>query len=406
MSQITAFVGALLIDGQGGEAVSDSVVLVENGKFIAAGAKATVPVPESAKLVDVTGKTVMPGLIDAHVHVHGAKNLNMAAVALEANELQMGRALQDLPKLINAGFTTVRDVGSHVAVYIRDLIKEGVVKGPRIKTSRHMLSQTGGHADIHMIPTELNMFTVCDGVPEVIKATRTQFREGADFIKVCSTGGVLSEKDDPRWSQFRLDELKAIVYEAEAVQSYVAAHAQGTQGIKNALEAGVRTIEHGIYIDEEGLGMMLDQKAVLVPTLAIVHRIIKEGHKYGVPEFGIRKAQSVYQEHIENMIIARKAGVTIAVGTDFCTCAPVEHGGNALELRLLVEDVGFTPMEAIVAATRDAARAMQMEAEIGTIEPGKAADLLVLNMNPLTDIGLLENTENIEQVYLSGERLK
>jgi len=165
MSQITAFVGALLIDGQGGEPVSDSVVLVENGKFIAAGAKATVPIPEHAELVDVTGKTVMPGLIDAHVHVHGAKNLNMAAVALEANELQMGRALQDLPKLINAGFTTVRDVGSHVAVYIRDLIKEGVVKGPRIKTSRHMLSQTGGHADIHMIPTELNIFTVCDGVP-------------------------------------------------------------------------------------------------------------------------------------------------------------------------------------------------------------------------------------------------
>ncbi|WP_145407414.1 metal-dependent hydrolase family protein [Paenibacillus xylanexedens] len=406
MSPMIAFTGALLIDGQGGEPVADSVVLVDNGKIKEAGAKATVQIPEEAQIVDVTGKVIMPGLIDAHVHVHGAKNLNMAAVALEPNELQMGRALQDLPKLINAGFTTVRDVGSHVAVYIRDLIKEGVVKGPRIKTSRHMLSQTGGHADIHMIPTELNIFTTCDGVPEVIKAARTQFREGADFIKVCSTGGVLSEKDDPRWSQFRLDELKAIVYEAEAVQSYVASHAQGTQGIKNALLAGVRTIEHGIYIDEEGIGMMLDQKAILVPTLAIVHRIIQEGHKYGVPEFGIRKAERVYQEHIENMIIAHKAGVTIAAGTDFCSCAPVEHGGNALEMRLLVDDVGFTPMQAIVAATRDAAKAMQMEEEIGTLEAGKSADLLVLNVNPLTDISLLANTAHIEQVYLSGERLK
>ncbi|MCM3172723.1 amidohydrolase family protein [Paenibacillus sp. MER 99-2] len=406
MSPMIAFTGALLIDGQGGEPVADSVVLVDNGKIKEAGAKATVQIPEEAQIVDVTGKVIMPGLIDAHVHVHGAKNLNMAAVALEPNELQMGRALQDLPKLINAGFTTVRDVGSHVAVYIRDLIKEGVVKGPRIKTSRHMLSQTGGHADIHMIPTELNIFTTCDGVPEVIKAARTQFREGADFIKVCSTGGVLSEKDDPRWSQFRLDELKAIVYEAEAVQSYVASHAQGTQGIKNALLAGVRTIEHGIYIDEEGIGLMLDQKAILVPTLAIVHRIIQEGHKYGVPEFGIRKAERVYQEHIENMIIAHKAGVTIAAGTDFCSCAPVEHGGNALEMRLLVDDVGFTPMQAIVAATRDAAKAMQMEEEIGTLEAGKSADLLVLNVNPLTDISLLANTAHIEQVYLSGERLK
>ncbi|WP_128100732.1 amidohydrolase family protein [Paenibacillus sp. DCT19] len=406
MSPMIAFTGALLIDGQGGEPVADSVVLVDNGKIKEAGAKATVQIPEEAQIVDVTGKVIMPGLIDAHVHVHGAKNLNMAAVALEPNELQMGRALQDLPKLINAGFTTVRDVGSHVAVYIRDLVKEGVVKGPRIKTSRHMLSQTGGHADIHMIPTELNIFTTCDGVPEVIKAARTQFREGADFIKVCSTGGVLSEKDDPRWSQFRLDELKAIVYEAEAVQSYVASHAQGTQGIKNALLAGVRTIEHGIYIDEEGIGMMLDQKAILVPTLAIVHRIIQEGHKYGVPEFGIRKAERVYQEHIENMIIAHKAGVTIAAGTDFCSCAPVEHGGNALEMRLLVDDVGFTPMQAIVAATRDAAKAMQMEEEIGTLEAGKSADLLVLNVNPLTDISLLANTAHIEQVYLSGERLK
>lgn len=406
MTTLTFLQGATLIDGNGGAPIPNSGVLIENDKIKAVGAIGSIEVPAQAKIIDITGKTIMPGMIDAHVHIHGAKSLNMAQVALEPNELQMGRALQDLPKLIDAGFTTVRDVGSHVAVYIRDLIKEGVVKGPRIKTSRHMLGQTGGHSDIHMLPPELNIFTTCDGVAECMKAARTQFREGADFIKICSTGGVLSEKDDPRWSQFTMDELKAIVYEAEAVNSYVASHAQGTQGIKNALIAGVRTIEHGIYIDEDGIGMMLDQQAVLVPTLAIVHRIIKEGHKYGVPEFGIRKAQSVYQEHIEHMITAHKAGVVIAAGTDFCSCAPVEHGGNALELRLLVEDVGFSPMEAIVAATKHAAKAMQMDTEIGTIEAGKIADVLVLGIDPLTNISLLENQDHIEQVFVSGQRLK
>lgn len=398
--------GATLLDGNGGAPLQDSGILIEGGRFAYVGAAKDCSVPEGTEVVDVTGKFIMPGLIDAHVHVHGAKSLNMAQVALEPNEMQMGRAMQDLSKLIAAGFTTVRDVGSHVAVYIRDLIREGVVKGPRIRTSRHALSQTGGHADIHMLPREFNIFAICDGVEECIKVARTQFREGADFLKVCSTGGVLSEKDDPRWSQFRLDELKAIVYEAEAVQSYVASHAQGTQGIKNALYAGVKTIEHGIYIDEEGISLMLDQKAVLVPTLSIVHRIIQEGDKFGVPEFGIRKALLVYQEHIEHMITAHKAGVVIAAGTDFCTCAPVEHGGNALEMELLVKDVGFTPMEAIVAATRNAAIAMQMLDEIGTVEAGKSADLLVLDVDPLTDITLLQQHSHIEQVYLEGERLK
>ncbi|MBB6023216.1 imidazolonepropionase-like amidohydrolase [Paenibacillus sp. JGP012] len=398
--------GATLIDGSGGEPLENSGVFIEGKKITYAGPASNFVVPEGTEVIELHGKTIMPGMIDAHVHIHGPKSLNMAQVALEPSEMQMGRALQDLPKLIQAGFTTVRDVGSHVAVYIRDLMKEGIVKGPRIKTSRHMLSQTGGHADIHMLPSEMNIFTTCDGVDECIKTARTQFREGADFLKVCSTGGVLSEKDDPRWSQFRLDELKAIVYEAESVQSYVAAHAQGTQGIINALMAGVKTIEHGIYIDERGIELMLQQKAVLVPTLSIVHRIIQEGHKFGVPEFGIRKAQLVYQEHIEHMITAHKAGVVIASGTDFCSCAPVEHGGNALELELLVNDVGFTPMEAIVAATRSAAAAMQMSEQIGTIEAGKLADIIVLGVNPLSDIRLLQTNSNIEQVYLEGERLK
>ncbi|WP_411342769.1 amidohydrolase family protein [Paenibacillus sp. WLX1005] len=402
----TFFRGAVLIDGLGGEPIHNSGVLVQDDRIVAAGVAADMTIPEGTQTVDVTGKIIMPGLIDAHVHVIGSKSLNMAQVALEPQAMQMGRALLDLPRLINAGFTTVRDVGSHVAVHIRDLIREGAYEGPRIKTSRHMLSQTAGHGDMHMLPSSFNLFTVCDGVPECIKAVRTQFREGADFIKICSTGGVLSEKDDPRWSQFNMDELKAIVYEAEAVQSYVASHAQGTQGIKNALLAGVKTIEHGIYIDEDGIELMLDRKAILVPTLAIVHRIIKEGHLYGVPEFGLRKARAVYREHIEHMIMAHQAGVTIAAGTDFASCAPVEHGGNALELQLLVEDVGFTPMEAIVAATANAAKALHMEDEIGTIQPGKLADLIVLDVNPLDDITLFQQTEHIQQVYIGGKRLK
>src|SRR5690625_1640804 len=395
-----------LIDGNGGEIIENSGVLIKDDKILDVGPADRVNAPEDAEVIDVTGKTIMPGLIDAHIHLLGGKNLDLASAALEPIEVQMGRALNALPKLIDAGFTTVRDLGSDLGVHIKTLIREGQYKGPNIQTSNQVLTQTGGHSDFHMLPPEFNKHRICDGVSECIKAAREQFRAGADVIKICSTGGVLSEKDDPRWPQFTVDEIKAIVYEAEAVESYVASHAQGEQGIKNALIAGVKTIEHGIYIDDEGIEMMLDKSAILVPTLAIVERIVNEGHMHGIPDFAIKWAKRVYEIHKENMRKANKEGVRIAAGTDFTDCDPADHGENALELELLVKYIGMSPMESIVASTKTAAEALFIDYKIGTIEANKQADIIVVDGNPLDDITLLGNTNNIKKVFVKGELLK
>ncbi|WP_408006988.1 amidohydrolase family protein [Pseudalkalibacillus sp. A8] len=398
--------GGLLIDGNGGGVIENAGVLNHGERITAVGPVDLIPVPENVEIVDVEGKVIMPGLVDAHVHLIGVKNLNLMLAVLEPTEIQMGRALKDLPKLIDAGVTAIRDVGSPVALHIRNLIKDGVYEGPRVKTSYKILGQTGGHGDIHMLPPEFNMNRTCDGVDDCRKAAREQFRAGADFIKICSSGGVLSEKDDPRSPQLTVEEISAIVYEAEAVGSYVASHAQSTQGIINALKAGVKTIEHGILIDEEGIELMLENEAYLVPTLAIVKRIVDVGDQYGVPEFGLRKARTYYDLHIQNMKKAYAAGVKIAAGTDFAGCDPVAHGGNALELELLVNDVGVTPMEAIVSGTKTSAEAIGLGDEIGTIEKGKLADLIIVDGNPAEDISVLLDTNNIKQVYVGGKRYK
>ncbi|KIL48230.1 metal-dependent hydrolase family protein [Jeotgalibacillus soli] len=405
MSNLIFLTGGFIINGKG-DVLENGGVLIEDDKIVSVGEADSIQVPQNAEVIDVTGKTIMPGLIDAHMHFFGHKNLNLAMAAFEPREMLMGRALKDLDKLLNAGFTAVRDVGSPVAVYMRQLVNEGIYNGPRISTSHLMLSQTAGHGDFHMLPPEMNIFRICDGVDECRKAAREQFRAGADFIKISSSGGVLSEKDDPRSPQFTVEEISAIVYEAEAVGSYVASHAQSTQGIKNALKAGVKTIEHGILIDDEGIEMMLKQDAYLVPTFSIVKRIVNEGHKFGVPEFGLKKARMYYEIHKENVQRAYKAGVKIAGATDFVGCDPVDHGGNAEELDIFVNEIGLTPMEAIVASTQTAAEAMFMADKIGSLEAGKYADVIVVDGNPLENIKLLLDTNNIKQVFVGGKLVK
>ncbi|WP_048600573.1 metal-dependent hydrolase family protein [Rubeoparvulum massiliense] len=397
--------GGRLIDGKG-NTLENSALYIEDDKISKVGKADELTVANDVTVIDITGKTVMPGFIDAHMHLIGVKNLNLAQAALEPTELLMGRALKDLDKLINAGFTTIRDVGSPVAVHIKRLIKEGYYTGPRIHTAHLMLSQTAGHGDIHNLPPEFNLFEVCDGPDECRKAARKQFRAGADFIKISSSGGVLSEKDDPRSPQFTVEEIKAIVYEAEAVGSYVASHAQSTQGIKNALIAGVRTIEHGILIDDEGIEMMLERGAILVPTLSIVKRIVEQGHLYGVPEFGLAKSRYFYKLHKQNVRKAYQAGVKIAGATDFLGCKPVEHGGNAEEYEIFVNELGLSPMEAITCGTQNAADALAIGDKTGSLEEGKLADVIVVNGNPLDDITVLLNTDNIEKVFVEGQLLK
>jgi imidazolonepropionase-like amidohydrolase len=315
------------------------------------------------------------------------------------------RAVADAAALLEAGFTTVRDVGSDVAIGVRNAIDAGEVAGPRVYTSGLSVSQTGGHGDLHMLPREwvkdgAGISTLVDGETACRRVARERHRDGADLLKIMTTGGVLSEKDDPSEAQFTDAEVAALVEEAHRVGMPVASHAQGAAGIKRALENGVDTIEHGFHVDEECIDLMRETDATFVPTLAIMHRIVTEGDDHGVPEHGLRKSRAASEAHYDAVRRAKAAGIPIATGTDFIGPALIPHGENALELELFVTEAGFTPVEAVASATSVAGRTIPDD--VGGLAAGNHADFLVLGGDPRDDIGAVYE---VEQVFKGGERV-
>jgi imidazolonepropionase-like amidohydrolase len=401
-------VGGCLIDGTGSDPKEDSIIIVEGNKVSEIGQKGEVSIPQNAQLIDAEGKTVMPGLIEAHVHLTGAVSMNPHRWLIEPEGLRAIRSVAEAKRLIEAGFTAARDLGSATALHLKRAINEGVIPGPRIFAAGKCISQTAGHGDAHDLPAEWLVKHgwighVADGPDECRKAAREQIRAGADLLKIMTTGGVMSEKDHPNWPQMTLEEARAVVEEAINVDTIVATHAQGTQGILNGIEAGVKTIEHGIFLDEECIEKMKKQDIILVPTLSVVDRLVKKGHEHGVPEYGIRKAKETFEIHLKNIRKAVEAGVTIAAGADFLGPEMCKHGDNALELSLLVES-GLTPMKAIVAGTRNGAMTLGPKGEeLGTLQEDKIADLLVVKGDPLKDISILQEQERIKLVMKNGE---
>jgi imidazolonepropionase-like amidohydrolase len=405
-SKLIVLKGGRLVDGRGGIPIDSSVVVIEGEKIKAIGKTKEIRVPAEASAVDVSGMTVMPGLIDAHCHIHGIRSMHLLTCVLEPAELRGMRAVMDAWRLIDCGFTTVRDCGNPNALYLKKAIEEGSVIGPRIISCRAIITQTGGHGDVaHSLPTEWakerGICRIADGVDDCRKAAREQLREGADFIKLCSTGGVMSEKDSPTSSQFTVEEIKAMVEEAHHVGAKAASHAQGTRGIKNALLAGVDTIEHGVYLDDETIDLMIKQKAYLIPTPAIVRAIANRGLEAGVPEVHVNKARKIIEDHQKAFAKAWKAGVRIGLGTDYLSDPMTPMGENAIELELYVK-AGRSPMEAIVSATQTNSEALGLDDRLGTLEPGKLADLIVVNGNPLQDIRVLRDKAKIMSIYKNG----
>lgn len=400
----TLVVSGRIIDGTGKDPF-DGTIIISDDKIEQIGPKETVEVPPGAEVIDAGGRTILPGLIDSHLHLMGVRSMNPMVWAIEPIALKAARAVRDCSALLDAGFTSVRDVGG-LGVYLKRAIGEGEVRGPRILSANRVLSQTGGHGDTHFLPLEFvekyGFGRICDGADDCRKAAREQFREGADFIKICSTGGVLSEKDVPGSPQFTIEEIAAIVEEARRVGSFVASHAQGTEGINNALKAGVKTIEHGFHINDESIELMLKNDAIMVPTLAIAHRIVTVGEKFGVPEYGIKKAREAHKAHRDSVVKAKEAGVKVAIGTDFVGGPMLPFGENAVEFELFVE-LGFTPMEAIVAGTKLGAEALQMGEKLGTLEAGKLADLIIVDGDPLANISCLKDANNIKVVIKDGK---
>ncbi|MEW6086382.1 MAG: amidohydrolase family protein [Chloroflexota bacterium] len=400
-----------LIDGTGKAPLPNAGVLIKDNRIHAVGAADSLSLPnQPTREIDAGGGYILPGLIDTHVHLM-LEGVNIARDMVTPFSMRFFNAVKYMQNTINAGVTSVRDAGGADAG-VKQAVESGVVLGPRMQISISVLTITGGHGDGWMRSgNEFDLFpsypgfpaSRVDGVDDCRRKVREVLRAGADIIKICSTGGVLSPTDHPEFTQFSPEELEVIVREAAYRRGVkVMAHAQGVEGIKNAVRAGIHSIEHGIYLDDEAIELMLKHGTFLVPTLLAPLAVLEAGEKGGMPEYGIRKSKEVIEIHSESIARAHKAGVKIAMGTD---AGVMPHGTNLRELGLMV-NIGMTPMESIVATTKIAAQCLGWDDEVGTLEAGKLADIVIAKMNPIQDIRSLENNDNIALVMKDGKVVK
>ena len=392
-SRQTLFRNALLFDGSGAPPRPGVDVLIEGGRIAAVGRDATAR--RDADVIDLGGRTLMPGLIDCHVHLTFPGNPEDAGQApTTPAPVFAWNASENARRTLEAGVTAVRDLGARdsVSILLRDAIDAGRLPGPRVRAAGHAICMTGGHG--WWIGRE------ADGVDDVRRAVREQLRAGADCIKLIATGGVMTPRVDPRSPQLTEDELRAGVEEAHKAFVRVGSHAQATAGIKNAVRAGVDSIEHGLFLDDEAVEEMRARGTFLVPTLSAPHNISEFGIGAGVPAYMVEKSDRARAAHRESFRLALRAGVRIAMGTDAGT--PFNrHGDNAYEIVLMVEN-GMAPRDALVAATRTAAELLDLLDHTGTVEPGKSADLLILDGDPLEDVRVLTQRERIAGVLKGG----
>ncbi|GHE84043.1 hydrolase [Amycolatopsis deserti] len=396
----TVLTGARLIDGISDTVVPDAAVVIEGGVFVYAGPAATRPSGVDEAVFDLAGRTVLPGFFDCHVHFLMDSNADFTGTMLKnrpvVNVFQRVRRMRDT---LHAGITTARDLGGTDAGY-RDAVELGLVDGPRLHVALRLMSHTGGHADFRLPsgfdPSALlgPFSEIVDSPDEVRAATRRLIREGADVIKVCATGGVNSPSDHPEDEGLRTDEIALIADEVRRHRGLpIAAHAQGAQGIKNALRGGATSIEHGYLIDDEGIDLMLERDAFLVPTLSTFD-LDPSGY---TPQAWAKK-QRMADAAVVRLSEAVRRGVKIALGTD-SGIAP--HGRNLRELAHLVK-LGMSPLDAIRAGTIQAAALLGVADRLGSVTAGKIADLVVCEGDPLADIGVLGDPGNISVVIQGG----
>jgi imidazolonepropionase-like amidohydrolase len=378
-----------------GKVIGRGTVAVDSNVITYVGPTKRFKISKKDTLFDISGKTILPGLIDAHVHLclDGSPDPMTSLLKDSIPQLTL-KAADHARRTLNAGVTTIRDMGGrdYVDLAIRDGIESGLLQGPRIICGGRVVCMTGGHG--------WQFGREADGTDEIREAVREQLKAGADFVKLIATGGVMTKGVDPGATQFTLEELLAGVEEARKAGRRTATHAQGTEGIKNSLWAGVNSIEHGFFLDDEAIELMLEMKAYLVPTLNAPYQIIRGGVKRGVPRYAVEKSKSVMKIHFQSVRRAHKSKIPIAMGTDAGT--PFNcHGENLKEMELLVK-AGMTPMEAVVATTKIASEVLGLEKKIGTLEKGKLADLIVVDGNPLKDIQLLQKKDKILAIMKEG----
>ena len=379
------------LDVRTGKMLTNRAIVVEDGKIISVGSDTDAP-PEGAKVIDLSDKTVLPGLIDAHTHITFDPKFGYDRLAISVpREALIGAKNARITLL--AGFTTIRNVGAteFADIALRDAINAGDVPGPRIDASGPALSITGGHCDDNLLPygwhaTEIG---VADGVENVQHKVREVIKYGADVVKICATGGVLSLGDNPQHSQYTQAELNAIVADAHRLGRKVAAHAHGAEGIRWSAEAGVDSIEHGSYIDDAAIAAMKQHGTYLVPTLYLSDWFLENAPKMNVPPSMLAKGKEVMPAARKNIAHAFASGVKVGFGTD---AAVYPHGLNAREFAVMVK-LGLTPLQAIQAATINDADLLGWSDKVGVLEPGRYADIIAVEGDPLADITTLERVK-------------
>jgi len=392
--------GGRVFDGTGAHPAAADIA-VEDGRIVGVGTGL-----DGDEEIDVRDRTILPGLFDCHTHVT-ISNVDLWGAVQQPFSMQFYEAARNLQATLAIGITTVRDAGG-ADLGIKQAVADGLIAGPRLQISISMLSQTGGHGDdwypsgaeVPLLgPHPGRPSGIVDGPDEVRRKVRELHRAGADVIKVATSGGVLSPRDDPRRAHFRPIELKTLVEEATAAGMYVMAHAQGADGIKNAVRSGIRSIDHGIYLDDEAIELMLARGTWFVPTLVAPQGVL-DAVDAGVslPPAVVDKAHMVIDIHRAAFRHAVEAGVRIAMGTD---SGVTPHGRNLRELELMAAG-GMAPGAVLEATTRSAAELMGLDEDLGTIEEGKLADLVVLGGDPFDFAAM---GDRVEQVWKAGIRV-
>ena len=392
-----------LLDVKGGKMLADQTIVIEGDKIVSVDPASQAKAAPEAVTVDLSNATVLPGLIDAHTHLTfdpGGAGYSRLGISTPREALT---GAKNARITLEAGFTTVRNVGAsgYSDIALRDAINAGDVPGPRIVASGPPLGITGGHCDNNLLPYEYHAQGdgVADGIENVQHKVREVIKYGADVIKICATGGVMSKGDDPNASQFTFEEMKAIVAEAHRLGRKVAAHAHGAEGVRWASDAGVDSIEHGHLMDGAAIAALKKNGTYLVPTLYLIDWHRENAARSNVPEFSRRKMQMVSDAAQGNVKKAIAAGVKIGLGTD---AAVYPHGLNAHELGVYVR-LGMTPLQAIQSATVNDADLLGWADRIGTLEPGKFADIIAVDGDPLKDVATLEH---VKFVMKGGEVVK
>lgn len=392
-----------LLDVKTGRTLGNQAIVIEGDKIASVGPAGEAKVPPGAATIDLSNATVLPGLIDAHTHI----TFNPNDVGYEGLGISVPRealiGAKNARITLEAGFTTVRNVGArgYSDVALRDAINAGDVPGPRMLVSGPALSITGGHCDNNLLPYEYHQQSegAADGIEAVQHKTREIIKYGADVIKICATGGVMSKGDDPNASQFTLEEMKAIVAEAHRLGRKVAAHAHGAEGVRWASEAGVDSIEHGHLMDDAAIATLKKNNTYLVPTLYLTDWNKENMSQRKVPDYVQKKMEMVIAVAQNNVKKAIASGVKIGLGTD---AAVYPHGLNAHELAVYVR-LGMTPLQAIQSATVNDADLLGWSNKVGTLEPGKFADIIAVDGDPLSDVAILQN---VRFVMKGGEVVK